>query len=100
LGEDTFALLLPGVQLPDAAVLANRLRLAVERCRLPRRAGALFFTISVGAIEASEGDDMRKMLERSRAALQAAVNQGRNATCAHDVLGQLVPPAAAWAAKS
>lgn len=99
LGEDTFALLLPGMQLPDAAAIAERLRLAVERCRLPRRAGALFFTISIGAIEASEGDDMRKMLERSRIALQAAVSQGRNAICSHDLLGQVVEPAAAWVSR-
>ena len=79
------------VQLPDAALLAERLRQGIERCRLPRRAGALFFTISVGAVEASEGDDMRKILERGRAALQAAVNQGRNSVCAQDVLGQPVP---------
>ena len=87
LGEDTFAMLMPGAQLAHAVAIAERLRSACERCRLPRKAVATYFTISVGVVEASEGDDMRLMLERARKALQAAVNQGRNRVCGHDVLG-------------
>lgn len=90
LEEDTFAMLLPGAQLPHAVAIAERLRAAVERCRLPRKAGTSWFTISVGVVEASSGDDLRLMLERARKALQAAVNQGRNRVCGHDVLGCLV----------
>jgi diguanylate cyclase len=90
LEEDTFAMLLPGAQLPHAVTIAERLRAAVERCRLPRKAGTSWFTISVGAVEASDGDDLRLMLERARKALQAAVNQGRNRVCGHDMLGCVV----------
>jgi diguanylate cyclase len=87
LEEDTFAMLLPGAHLSHAVAIADRLRAAVERCRLPRKAGTTWFTISVGVVEASNGDDLRLVLERARKALHAAVNQGRNRVCGHDVLG-------------
>ena len=66
LSEDTFAMLLPGALLSDGATIAERLRTAVERCRLPRKAGASWYTISAGVVQASEGDDMRRLLERAR----------------------------------
>jgi diguanylate cyclase len=78
LSEDTFAMLLPGAMLQDAATIAERLRRAVERCRLPRRAGVNWFTISAGAVEASIGEDLHQILQRAREALHAAVSQGRN----------------------
>jgi diguanylate cyclase len=87
LSEDTFALLLPGALLSDGITIAERLRLAVERCRLPRKAGTSWFTISAGVIEASEGDDLRRILERGRSALAAAVNQGRNCVVGRDANG-------------
>jgi diguanylate cyclase len=93
LEEDTFALLLPGAHLAHAVAIAERLRSAVERCRLPRKAGTSWFTISVGAVEASNGDDLRLVLERARKALLAAVNQGRNRVCGHDTLGCTVKEA-------
>jgi diguanylate cyclase len=93
LGEDTFAMLMPGAQLAHAVAIAERLRCACERCRLPRKAGAGYFTISVGVVEATEGDDMRLLLERARKALQAAVNQGRNRVCGHDLMGCAVKEA-------
>jgi diguanylate cyclase len=90
LGEDTFSLLLPGALLSDGVAIAERLRQAVERCRLPRKAGTNWFTISVGVVEASEGDDLRRVLQRGRAALQAAANQGRNCVVGRDALGAQV----------
>jgi diguanylate cyclase len=87
LGEDTFALLMPGALLSDGVIIAERLRQAVERCRLPRKAGANWFTVSAGVVEASEGDDLRRILQRARTALHAAVNQGRNCVVARDALG-------------
>jgi diguanylate cyclase len=87
LGEDTFVLLMPGALLSDAMTIAERLRHTVERCRLPRKAGTSWFTISVGVVEASDGDDLRRILQRGRAALAAAVNQGRNCVVGRDALG-------------
>ena len=87
LGDDTFALILPGALLSDGVAIAERLRQAVERCRLPRKAGSSWFTISVGVVEAGEGDDLRKILQRAREALGCAANQGRNRVIGHDALG-------------
>jgi diguanylate cyclase len=87
LGDDTFAMLMPGAQLAHAVAIAERLRNACERCRLPRKAGVSYFTISIGVVEASDGDDLRLILERARKALHAAINQGRNRVCGHDLLG-------------
>ena len=78
LGDDTFAMLMPGAGVADAVQIGERLRHAVERCRLPRRAGASWYTISVGVVEVSDGDDLRRILERARKALESSINQGRN----------------------
>jgi diguanylate cyclase len=90
LGDDTFALILPGALLNDGLAIGERLRQAVERCRLPRKAGTGWFTVSVGVVEASEGDDLRRILERAREALGNAANQGRNCVIGHDAEGQAV----------
>jgi diguanylate cyclase len=90
LGEDTFALLLPGFLLHDGVAIAQRLRQAVERCRLPRKAKTNWFTVSVGVVEANDGDDLRRILQRARGALTAAINQGRNCVVGRDTLGAQV----------
>jgi len=87
LSEDTFALLLPGALLASGVAIAERLRVAVERCKLPRKAGTNWFTISAGVVQASEGDDMRRVLQRVRTALTAAVNQGRNCVVGNNSFG-------------
>ena len=84
LSEDTFALLLPGAILADAVGIAERLRKAVERCRLPRRAGANWFTVSAGVVQAHADDDLHGLLERGRGMLAEAVKQGRNCIAAEE----------------
>lgn len=85
ISDDTFALLLPGAKLPDTANIGERVRRSVERCRLPNQSGTLpTFTVSIGCVEAIDGDDMRMLMERARRALEAAVQKGRNATWFHD----------------
>jgi diguanylate cyclase (GGDEF)-like protein len=87
LGDDTFVLLLPGAVLNDGVVIAERLRQAVERCRLPRKAGVNWFTISAGVVQAAQDEDLRHVLDRGRAALSGAVNQGRNCVVARRSIG-------------
>ena len=85
LGEDTFALLLPGATLPDAAAIGERVRDHVLRCRLPKSVGAAGgFTVSVGCVEAHEDDDLQQVMQRAKQALTQAVQQGRNRTWVHD----------------
>jgi diguanylate cyclase len=90
LGDDTFAVILPGALLHDGVSIGERLRHAIERCRLPRKAGANRYTISVGVVEASQGDDLRRILQRGRIALAAAINQGRNCVVGRDANGAQV----------
>ncbi|MBW8883636.1 MAG: hypothetical protein JF612_02430, partial [Planctomycetia bacterium] len=56
---------------------------AVERCKLPRKTGVNFFTVSAGVVQADRNEDLRRLLERGRAALTQAVNQGRNRVISH-----------------
>jgi diguanylate cyclase len=96
LSDDTFAVLLPGSVLEDGLAIAQRLRQAVERCRLPRKAGVKFFTLSASVVQANEGDDLRQMLERGRVLLNEAADQGRNCVVGEDITAlQAVVPVAA-----
>ncbi|MCC6494044.1 MAG: diguanylate cyclase [Pirellulales bacterium] len=88
LSENTFALLLPGAMLADGRTIAEHLRQGAQRCRLPASTGAGRFSLSIGAVQASEGDDLRRVLQRARTALAAAVNAGRNRVVAHDIRGK------------
>jgi len=95
LSDDTFAVLLPGAVLDDGLTIAQRLRQAVERCRLPRKAGVKFFTLSAGVVQATGGDDLRQILERARLLLNEAANQGRNCVVGEDLGASRAAPAAA-----
>jgi diguanylate cyclase len=98
LSDDTFALLLPGFLLHDGVSLAQRVRPAVERCRLPPKAKTNCVPVSIGVVAANDGDDLRRILQRSRSALAAAVNQGRNCVVGRDTLGAQVRESRAPAA--
>jgi diguanylate cyclase (GGDEF)-like protein len=80
-GEHSFALLLPGTSLDNAAVLAQRVWSNAAECLLPTKHGPLEVTRSLGIAEVSAGDDEASLLGRAEAALQAA---GCNRVCCHD----------------
>lgn len=93
LNEDTYAVLLPALQVDDALMSAERLRQSIERCRLPRSAGMPGFTVSIGVVEAGGYDDMPALFDRARQALQLAIDQGRNRVSTSDGLPTLVEAA-------
>jgi diguanylate cyclase len=97
LANDTFALLLPGTRLAGGVQVATRLRHASDHCRLPRRAGIATMTVTIGVVEAVPGDDMRRLLQRARNALQVAIDRGRNQCFALDVNGSIEKELAAGA---
>jgi diguanylate cyclase len=76
--EDTFAILLPGSLLADGEAMAEGVRKSIERCPLPRKAGAKRTTVTAGVVQSRDGDDLRSLLERARSTLITAVNAGRN----------------------
>jgi diguanylate cyclase (GGDEF)-like protein len=91
--EDVFALLLPGTELDSAAQVAQRLRRAIERCRLTLAEQPCQFTVSAGVAEASRSDNAERLLEVTDLALKAAVTSGGNNTFVFT--GKQVEPAAA-----
>jgi diguanylate cyclase len=82
--DTTFALMLPGAGLANAVGVAERLRQAITRCMLPVVGGRVQFTVSIGGAEAMRGDDTRRLLERAREAVDAAVQSGGNCCYFHN----------------
>ncbi len=79
---DCFAALLPDTDLLGATVLAEIMRTAVSKLRIPHPASAAaqHVTISLGVASAEfkEGADPGILLEQARKALQRAKDTGRN----------------------
>jgi diguanylate cyclase len=73
LEDNTFSLVLPGIQATDALEIAQRIQVAVSRYPLPKRAGVSRVSVAIGAAEAASSDDLQAVLRRSRKALEAAM---------------------------
>jgi diguanylate cyclase len=80
----TFAMLLPGTSLVNAAHVCERLRKAVAASALPLNGGQVKFTISLGGAEANEGDDLERILRRTELALECAKRVHGNASFYHN----------------
>ncbi len=72
LGPSQFALLLPATRLCEAREVAERLRVAIEKCKLPGRNGLLRFTVSIVMTEAAPDDAASTLVERLRKQLKTA----------------------------
>ncbi len=79
-GGDEFALLLPGMALPEASQVAQRLCKAVTGIDLPEIEGVrpTAPTLSVGAAQMVAADSLNGLIERADAALYLAKDRGRN----------------------
>jgi diguanylate cyclase (GGDEF)-like protein len=78
-GGDEFAILLPGIGLEDATMIADRLCLACEARALVNQHPAAKFTISVGVgTKASRGPELADLLIQTDAALYRAKRAGGN----------------------
>jgi diguanylate cyclase len=73
-----FSLLLPCASIDDAKIVGERLRSAIENCKLPVQGGVLQFTISVGATEVVKEDDVEGIMRRARSAVREASQLGGN----------------------
>lgn len=89
LASDTYAMILPGSRIGGGVQVGSRLRQQIASCRLPRKAGITSMTATIGVVEAVPGDDMRRLLQRARNALQVAIDRGRNQCFALDVNGTM-----------
>lgn len=80
-GGEEFAIILPGTLLPNAVMLANRIRTSVESRRLKKRRteedlGVI--TLSMGAAAFRWNDTIHSFIERADTCLYAAKKAGRN----------------------
>lgn len=78
LGEDTFALILPGLELGAATSIAKDLRLAVERFDFNAQREPLRATVSIGLALLKPGESPADLLKRGEQAVYMAKKNGRN----------------------
>jgi diguanylate cyclase len=81
--DDVFAVLLPGTPLSQAIGVAERLRVAVAGCPLRGKEFELRIAVATGLAEVLRSDDSAALLKRAEAALQGAVQSGREGTFFH-----------------
>ncbi|MGH3544718.1 MAG: GGDEF domain-containing protein, partial [Mycobacteriales bacterium] len=79
-GGEEFAVLLPGISLDVAAVMAERLRGWVAELDVSRYGAGLTVTVSAGVASASGGDSNALITATDRALYQAKT-RGRNQVC-------------------
>jgi diguanylate cyclase (GGDEF)-like protein len=80
-GGEEFAVILPNQSLKGAAIVAERIRLRVERLQLPsEHAGELCVTVSIGAATAlpGPGTESAQLIHTADSALYRAKHLGRN----------------------
>jgi diguanylate cyclase (GGDEF)-like protein len=86
IGGEEFVLLMPGINLAEAAERAERLRAEIQRTPLIMPDSALFFTVSIGVSRALPDDSLNMFLYRVDNALSTAKYKGRNqVACAGSV---------------
>ena len=81
LGGEEFLVVLPGVALPAARAIAERVREAVATAELAPGAQV---TISIGVAERARGEARDSLLQRADEALYRAKARGRNCVVAHE----------------
>lgn len=77
-GGEEFAVLLAGVNMREAAAMAERLRAAVEQYPITAKAVRLSVTVSIGIAARDAGMTPKNLIEAADMALYAAKGAGRN----------------------
>jgi len=78
---DKFVAMLPSIEVAEAVMVAERLRLLAEALRFDRYPG-LTVTLSIGVSLYADGDTVESLLERADAAMSSAKARGRNCVVA------------------
>ena len=81
---ETLAVLISGANLAATAGMAQRLREAIARCRVPVGGAQLQFTVSVSGAAAMYEDKSSELLRRSEEALEAALKSGGDCSYFHN----------------
>ncbi len=77
-GGEEFLIGLSQTALPEAALVAERIRRAMEECAFPPLPSGRRVTVSIGVAEHHPSDTIDRTLSRVDAALYEAKHQGRN----------------------
>ncbi len=80
-GGEEFLLLLPGVGVRTALIVAERARAAVAKVRIAAPTGEVAVTISAGIAERAVGETSESAIARADAALYRAKHEGRDRVC-------------------
>jgi two-component system cell cycle response regulator len=83
-GGEEFCILLPEIPITEAEQVAERLRLLVERHRLPAAAGVECITVSVGMAVVSTDDRDVEVFSRADMAMYQVKHRGGNHVCVFD----------------
>jgi diguanylate cyclase (GGDEF)-like protein len=83
-GGEEFCILLPEIPVSEAELVAERLRLLVERHRLPPAAGIDRITISLGMAIVSTDDRDVEVFSRADMAMYQVKHRGGNHVCVYD----------------
>ncbi len=81
-GGEEFVIVLPGISLEEAMLVAERLRVCIERELAPRAGLEQPVTVSIG-VAVSGGESLLELVGQSDAALYAAKRDGRNCVRCH-----------------
>jgi diguanylate cyclase (GGDEF)-like protein len=82
-GGEEFLLMLPDTLAPGAAVLADRVRLAIEQMRCAELGPDVITTVSIGVAEFAPGESVSAAIGRADEALYLAKSAGRNRVACH-----------------
>ncbi|OOZ40016.1 hypothetical protein BOW53_09265 [Solemya pervernicosa gill symbiont] len=77
-GGEKFVVIMPGADAEAAFEVADKLRMAIEKCGFHYQDKHVTITISCGISQFHSGDDPEKVFERADAALYKAKENGRN----------------------
>lgn len=82
--QNCFGMLLPCTSMENAIAVAERLRSAIEKCRIPQLSRDTQFTVSIGISTVKTGDTAEKILDRCASAVNHAQEKQGNRLVAHD----------------
>jgi diguanylate cyclase (GGDEF)-like protein len=82
-GGEEFLLMLPETPAADAMVLAERVRIAIERLRCVEEGSEIRLTVSIGVAEYRSGEAVALAVGRADEALYLAKSSGRNRVVCH-----------------
>jgi diguanylate cyclase (GGDEF)-like protein len=75
---DLFSVLLPDCKLQEAKSASERIRAAIDSCKIPVDGEQLRLTVSIGVTETQSGDDTETVFARANHALESVRKTGGN----------------------